>query len=146
MKTSISNGFARPRRPARSIREIRQRQLGDAYQSPLDRLFYAMLNGLLYAIGGVLIDFTTVIVRSLLNAGNGEVFWLFTPFMLVLGTVIGFVVGKNAGAISMDALPASNDNHLTYIDDHSVSHDVFRGLGIGIIVFAILWLVMLLMI
>lgn len=148
MKTPISssNGFGRPRRPARSIREIRQRQRGDAYQSPLDRLFYALLSGLMYGVGGLIIDFTIVIVRSLLNVGNGEVFWLFTPFMLILGIIIGFMAGKNAGAISMDALPAGRENHLNHIDDNSIIHDVFRGLGFGIAIFAVLWFMVTLVI
>lgn len=138
--------FNRPRRPARSIREIRRRQLGKSYQSPLGRLLYALLNGLMYGFGGLLIDLAIVVIRSLAGMGNGEIFWLFTPFMLVLGALIGFIVGKSAGAESVNAL--HNDetgNNNAYLNDYSIRHDVFRGIIIGIIIFAVIWLIMMLM-
>src|SRR5699024_2583167 len=87
-KTALSN---RPRHPARSIREIRRRQLGKSYQSPFDRLLYALLNALLYGFGGLLIDLAIVVIRSIAGIGNGEIFWLFTPFMLDLGALTGFI-------------------------------------------------------
>ena len=131
-------------RPARSIKEIRQRQLGDAYQSPWDRLVHALLNGLMYGFGGLLIDVVIVVVRSIADIGNGEVFWLFTPFMLVLGVIIGLVVGKNAGAESVNALHIDETaNHNPYLDDTSISHDIFRGLIVGISIFAVIWLAMM---
>jgi len=136
----------KPRRPARSIREIRQRQLGNRYQSPLDRMLYALLNGVMYGFGGLLIDLAIVVIRSIVGIGNGEIFWLFTPFMLLLGALMGFIVGKSAGAESINALnideTANNNN---YLNNYSVRHDIFRGLIIGIIIFAIIWLVMMLM-
>lgn len=138
--------FNRPRRPARSIREIRRRQLGKSYQSPLERLLYALLNGLMYGFGGLLIDLAIVVIRSLAGMGNGEIFWLFTPFMLVLGALIGFIVVKSAGAESVNAL--HNDetgNNNAYLNDYSIRHDVFRGIIIGIIIFAVIWLIMMLM-
>ena len=142
-KTSLPN---RPHRPARSIREIRQRRLGEAYQSPLDRVFYALLNGLMYGFGGLLIDLAIVVIRSVADLGNGEIFWLFTPFMLVLGVLIGFIVGKNAGAESVNALNVDQTtNPNAYLNDYSIRHDIFRGLIIGIIIFAVIWLVMMLM-
>ena len=132
-------------RPARSIKEIRRRRLGDAYQSPLDRVFYALLNGLMYGFGGLLIDVVIVVIRSIADIGNGEIFWLFTPFMLVLGVIIGLVVGKEAGAESVDVLHIdATANHNAYFRDTSIRHDIFRGLIIGIIIFAIIWLVMML--
>ena len=131
-------------RPARSIKEIRQRQLGDAYQSPWDRLVYALLNGLMYGFGGLLIDVVIVVVRSIADIGNGEIFWLFAPFMLVLGVIIGLVVGKNAGAESVNALHIDETaNHNPYLDDTSISHDIFRGLIVGIAIFAVIWLAMM---
>ncbi|HCN16941.1 hypothetical protein ACQKEI_09330 [Psychrobacter namhaensis] len=142
-KTDLPN---KPRRPARSIREIRQRQLGNRYQSPLDRMLYALLNGVMYGFGGLLIDLAIVVIRSIVGIGNGEIFWLFTPFMLLLGALMGFSVGKSAGAESINALnideTANNNN---YLNNYSVRHDIFRGLIIGIIIFAIIWLVMMLM-
>ena len=141
-KTVLSN---RPRRPARSIREIRRRQLGKSYQSPLERLLYALLNGLMYGFGGLLIDLAIVVIRSIAGMGNGEIFWLFTPFMLVLGALTGFIVGKNAGAESVNALNIDDTGNNHYLSDHSIRHDIFRGLIIGIIIFAIIWLIMMLM-
>ena len=135
----------RPRRPARSIREIRQRQLGKSYQSPIDRLLYALLNSLIYGIGGLLIDLAIVVIRSIAGIGNGEIFWLFTPFMLILGALMGFIVGKNAGAESINALNMDEASNNTYLSDYSIRHDIFRGLIIGIIIFAIIWLIMMLM-
>ncbi len=133
----------RHRLPARSIKEIRRRQLGDTYQSPLERIVYALLNGLLYGFVGLFIDLSIVVIRSLFNVGSGEVFWLFTPFMLLLGIIIGFITGKNAGADGMDALPIEMSSHLNHIDDYSIRHDIFRGLGTGIFIFAIIWLIMM---
>lgn len=141
-KTVLSN---RPRRPARSIREIRRRQLGKSYQSPFDRLLYALLNALLYGFGGLLIDLAIVVIRSIAGMGNGEIFWLFTPFMLVLGALMGFIVGKSAGAESVNALNIDDTGNNHYLSDHSIRHDIFRGLIIGIIIFAIIWLIMMLM-
>ena len=141
-KTVLSN---RPRRPARSIREIRRRQLGKCYQSPLERLLYALLNGLMYGFGGLLIDFAIVVIRSIAGIGNGEIFWLFTPFMLVLGALTGFIVGKSAGAESVNALTIDDTGSNNYLSDYSIRHDIFRGLIIGISIFAIIWLVMMLM-
>ncbi len=141
-KTVLSN---RPRRPARSIREIRRRQLGKSYQSPFDRLLYALLNALLYGFGGLLIDLAIVVIRSLAGMGNGEIFWLFTPFMLILGALMGFIVGKSAGAESVNALNIDDTGNNHYLSDHSIRHDIFRGLIIGIIIFAIIWLIMMLM-
>ena len=141
-KTVLSN---RPRRPARSIREIRRRQLGKSYQSPFDRLLYALLNALLYGFGGLLIDLVIVVIRSLAGMGNGEIFWLFTPFMLILGALMGFIVGKSAGAESVNALNIDDTGNNHYLSDHSIRHDIFRGLIIGIIIFAIIWLIMMLM-
>ena len=142
-KTVLSN---RPRRPARSIKEIRRRQLGNDYQSPMERLVYALLNGLMYGFGGLLIDLAIVVIRSLAGMGNGEIFWLFTPFMLVLGALIGFIVGKSAGAESVNALHNDKDgNNNAYLNDYSIRHDVFRGIIIGIIIFAAIWLIMMLM-
>ena len=135
----------RPRRPARSIREIRQRQLGNSHQSFLDRLLYALLNGLMYGAGGLLIDLAIVVIRSLFGLGNGEIFWLFTPFMLLLGALMGFIVGKSAGAESVNALNMDETGNNAYLDDYSTRHSVFRGLMIGIIIFAIIWLIMMLM-
>ena len=66
--------------------------------------------------------------------------------MLVLGAIIGFVIGKNAGADSMEALPIKQSKHLAQHDDYSVRHDVFRGLSIGIVIFAIIWLIMMLIV
>ena len=141
-KTVLSN---RPRRPARSIREIRRRQLGKSYQSPFDRLLYALLNALLYGFGGLLIDLAIVVIRSIAGMGNGEIFWLFTPFMLILGALMGFIVGKSAGAESVNALNIDDTGNNHYLSDHSIRHDIFRGLIIGIIIFAIIWLIMMLM-
>ena len=141
-KTALSN---RPRRPARSIREIRRRQLGKRYQSPLDRLLYALLNGLMYGFGGLLIDLAIVVIRSIAGMGNGEIFWLFTPFMLILGALTGFIVGKSAGAESVNALNIDDTSNNHYLNDHSIRHDIFRGLIIGIIIFAVIWLIMMLM-
>ncbi|MBB3106204.1 hypothetical protein FHS24_000695 [Psychrobacter luti] len=141
-KTVLSN---RPRRPARSIREIRRRQLGKSYQSPLERLFYALLNGLMYGFGGLLIDLAIVVIRSIAGMGNGEIFWLFTPFMLALGALTGFIVGKSAGAESVNALNIDDTGNNHYLSDYSIRHDIFRGLIIGIIIFAIIWLIMMLM-
>ena len=141
-KTALSN---RPRRPARSIREIRRRQLGKSYQSPFDRLLYALLNALLYGFGGLLIDLAIVVIRSIAGIGNGEIFWLFTPFMLVLGALTGFIVGKSAGAESVNALNIDDTSNNYYLNDHSIRHDIFRGLIIGIIIFAVIWLIMMLM-
>lgn len=136
----------KPRRPARSIREIRQRQLGNRYQSPLDRMLYALLNGVMYGFGGLLIDLAIVVIRSIVGIGNGEIFWLFTPFMLLLGALMGFIVGKSAGAESINALNIDETaNNNDYLNHYSVRHDIFRGLIIGIIIFAIIWLVMMLM-
>ena len=133
-------------RPARSIKEIRQRQLGDAYQSPLDRTIYALLNGLMYGFGGLLIDLVVAVVRSIADIGNGGIFWLFAPFMLVLGVLIGFIVGKDAGAESVNALHINETaNHNAYLKDASIRHDIFRGLIVGIAIFAIIWLIMMLM-
>lgn len=141
-KTALPN---QPRRPARSIREIRRRQLGKSYQSPLDRLLYALLNGLMYGVGGLLIDLSIVVIRSIAGIGNGEIFWLFTPFMLVLGALTGFIVGKSAGAESINALNIDDTGNNHYLSDHSIRHDIFRGVIIGIIIFAIIWLIMMLM-
>ena len=141
-KTALSN---RPRRPARSIREIRRRQLGKSYHSPLERLLYALLNALLYGFGGLLIDLAIVVIRSIAGMGNGEIFWLFTPFMLVLGALTGFIVGKSAGAESVNALNIDDTSNNHYLNDHSIRHDIFRGLIIGIIIFAVIWLIMMLM-
>lgn len=141
-KTALSN---RPRRPARSIREIRRRQLGKSYQSPFDRLLYALLNALLYGFGGLLIDLAIVVIRSIAGMGNGEIFWLFTPFMLVLGALTGLIVGKSAGAESVNALNIDDTSNNYYLNDHSIRHDIFRGLIIGIIIFAVIWLIMMLM-
>lgn len=141
-KTALSN---RPRRPARSIREIRRRQLGKSYQSPFDRLLYALLNALLYGFGGLLIDLVIVVIRSIAGMGNGEIFWLFTPFMLILGALTGFIVGKSAGAESVNALNIDDTGNNHYLNDHSIRHDIFRGLIIGIIIFAVIWLIMMLM-
>lgn len=136
----------RPRRHARSIREIRQRQLGNSHQSPLERIVYALLNGLMYGFGGLLIDIAIVVIRSIFGSGNGEIFWLFTPFMLVLGALMGFIVGKNSGAESVNALNINETGHQNaYLNDYSVRHDIFRGLVIGIVIFAIIWLVMMFM-
>lgn len=137
---------SKTRRPARSIKEIRQRQLGKSYQSPFDRILYALLNGVMYGVGGLLIDLAIVVIRSIAGIGNGDVFWLFTPFMLVVGAIMGFIVGKNAGAESVNALNINETaNHNAYLNDYSIRHDIFRGLIIGIIIFAIIWLVMMLM-
>lgn len=141
-KTALAN---RPRRPARSIREIRRRQLGKSYQSPFDCLLYALLNALLYGFGGLLIDLAIVVIRSIAGMGNGEIFWLFTPFMLVLGALTGFIVGKSAGAESVNALNIDDTGNNHYLNDHSIRHDIFRGLIIGIIIFAVIWLIMMLM-
>ncbi|HAV46867.1 MAG TPA: hypothetical protein DCX43_01550 [Psychrobacter sp.] len=141
-KTALAN---RPRRPARSIREIRRRQLGKSYQSPFDRLLYALLNALLYGFGGLLIDLAIVVIRSIAGMGNGEIFWLFTPFMLILGALTGFIVGKSAGAESVNALNIDDTGNNRYLSDHSIRHDIFRGLIIGIIIFAVIWLIMMLM-
>lgn len=141
-----ANTRRKPRRPARSIREIRRRERGETYQSPMARLFYALLNGLLYGLGGLFIDLAIVVVRSVLGIGSGEIFWLFTPFLLILGAIIGFVIGKNAGGDSMDALTVGDsagfqpNNH-----DFSMRHDIVRGLIIGVIIFAIIWLIMMIM-
>lgn len=138
---------SKTRRPARSIKEIRQRQLGKSYQSPFDRILYAILNGVMYGVGGLLIDLAIVVIRSIAGIGNGDVFWLFTPFMLVVGAIMGFIVGKNAGAESVNALNINETaNHNAYLNDYSIRHDIFRGLIIGIIIFAIIWLVMMLMV
>ena len=137
---------SKTRPPARSIKEIRQRQLGKSYQSPFDRILYALLNGVMYGVGGLLIDLAIVVIRSIAGIGNGDVFWLFTPFMLVVGAIMGFIVGKNAGAESVNALNINETaNHNAYLNDYSIRHDIFRGLIIGIIIFAIIWLVMMLM-
>lgn len=131
----------KPRRPARSIKEIRRRQRGEDYQSVTERLVYALLNGLLYGFGGLIIDLAVVIIRSVLGIGSGNIFWLFTPALCLLGIIIGFVVGKSSGADSVGALYTSDT--APYIDDYSIRHDVFRGVIFGIIIFAVIWLVMM---
>jgi len=135
----------RPRRPARSIKEIRRRQRGEDYQSPMARLLYALLTALLYGAGGLFIDLAIVVIRSLFNLGTGDIFWLFTPILLVLGAIIGFFVGKNAGAESVNALHNQQAGNNAYLNDYSIRHDIFRGLMIGIAIFAVIWLVMMLM-
>lgn len=149
MKPPIGKTSAvkRPRRPARSIKEIRKRQLGDAYQSPMDRLIYALLNGLMYGFVGLLIDISIVVIRSIMDIGNGQMLWLFAPFMLALGALIGLIFGKSAGADSVNALSSDDtDYHHPYIDDYAVRHDVFRGIAIGIVIFGLIWLIMMLVV
>lgn len=142
-KTNLPN---RPRRLARSIRETKQRQSGNSDQSFSERLIHALLNGLMYGFGGLLIDLGIVVIRSVFGIGNGDIFWLFAPFMLILGALMGFIVGKSAGAESVNALNIDETtNNNAYLNDYSVRHDVFRGLMIGIVIFAIIWLVMMLM-
>lgn len=34
-------------------------------------------------------------------------------------------------------------NHNPYLDDTSISHDIFRGLIVGIAIFAVIWLAMM---
>ena len=58
----------------------------------------------MYGVGGLLIDIAIVVIRSIAGIGNGDIFWFFTPFMLVVGAIMGFIVGKNAGAESVNAL------------------------------------------
>ena len=101
----------------------------------------------MYGFGGLLIDLGIVVTRSVFGIGNGQILWLFTPFMLILGAIMGFIVGKSAGAESVNALSIDETtNNNAYLNDYSVSwHDIFRGLIIGIIIFAIIWLVMMLM-
>lgn len=135
------------RRPARSIREIRRRELGDAYQSPLSRLLYALLNGLLYGFGGLLIDLAVVVIRSVLGIGSGDIFWLFTPILFIIGAIMGFIIGKNAGASSVDALTIDdNGNRLGNNRHISMRHDIVRGLIVGIAIFAVIWLIMMIMV
>ncbi len=137
--------FNKPRRRARTIKEIRRRQLGDSYQSFTARLVYAFLNALLYGFGGLLIDLAVVVIRSILGIGSGDIFWLFTPTLVVLGAIIGFVIGKSSGADSVNALNSYETAHSTpYSDDNLVRHDVFRGVIYGIVIFAIIWLIMML--
>ena len=65
--------------------------------------------------------------------------------MLVLGALTGFIVGKSAGAESVNALNIDDTSNNYYLNDHSIRHDIFRGLIIGIIIFAVIWLIMMLM-
>ncbi len=117
----------------------------DEYQSFTERLVYALLNGLLYGFGGLVIDLAVVIIRSMLGIGSGDIFWLFTPTLFLLGVIIGFVVGKSSGADSISALNMSNTGHnKPYIDNYSIRHDVFRGIVFGIGIFAMIWLAMML--
>ena len=109
------------------------------------RILYALLTSLLYGAGGLFIDLAIVVIRSLFNLGTGDIFWLFTPILLVLGAIIGFFVGKNAGAESVNALHNPQASNNAYLNDYSIRHDIFRGLMIGIAIFAIIWLVMMLM-
>lgn len=137
----------KPRLPARSIREIRRRRLGKRYQSPMSRLFYALLNGLLYGFGGLIIDLAIVVIRSIMDIGSGDIFWLFTPFMALLGAIIGFVVGKNSGAESVGALTSDDaEGYHPSDNDFSMRHDIIRGLFVGILIFAIIWLIMMLVV
>lgn len=139
--------FAKPRRPARSIKEIRRRRMGEEYQSFSERLVYALLNGALYGFGGLVIDLAIVVIRSVLGIGSGDIFWLFTPALCLLGIIIGFVVGKSSGADSVSALNLSDSAHSKpYSNDYSVRHDVFRGMVFGVVIFAIIWLVMMLVV
>ena len=145
MKPPTDKTFKKNRRPARSIKEIRRRQLGEAYLSPLDRLVYALLSGLMYGFVGLVIDITIVIIRSILDIGHGEMLWLFAPFLLLLGALIGLIFGKNVGADSVNALNSDPMEH-PYIDAYTVRHDIFRGIVIGVILFGLIWLTMLLVI
>ena len=136
----------RPRRPAKSPKEIRRRRHYDALNKDknripaIERLFYAFITGLLFSLAGVILDLFITLIRSMLNSGDGSVFWLFAPLLLVLGALIGGFSGRLAGADSMDMIGAKPNNHL---DEVSIKYDIMRGIGIGILLFGVIWLLLL---
>lgn len=138
----LSSSDQPQRRPARSIREIRRRRQGENYQSLSDRLFYGFLNALMLGFIGMLIDLGVTLIRSLLDMGDGSVLWLFAPILLVIGFLIGLFAGKKAGEDSMEMASITDDG---FYESSTISSDVFRGLGFGILLFAIIWIIMMVM-
>ena len=74
----------------------------------------------MYGAVGVVLDWIIALVRAMLDVGNGDVFWLFAPFLLVLGALIGFFDGKFASSDSMEAFTAEPDPKY---DDLSIRHE-----------------------
>lgn len=138
----------RPRRPAKTPEQIRRRRKFDAIYAeksriPLhERILYAFITSLLFGLAGVLIDLLITLARSIIGSGDGSVFWLFTPLLLVIGALIGAFSSSHAGADGMTMVGASLDPHL---DEISIKYEILRGLGIGIFLFALIWLLLLIL-
>lgn len=136
----------RPRLPARSPKDIRRRRhydamINDKTRIPVfERLLYAVITGVLFCLMGIVLDLLITLIRSLFNNGDGSVFWLFAPLLLVLGALIGGFSGGLAGANSMDMIGAQPNLKL---DEVSIKYDIFRGIGIGILLFGLIWLLLL---
>lgn len=130
----------KPKRLARSVKEIRRRQLGDEYQSIFDRCFYMVLSGLLFGVLGLLLDGVISVVCAIFSLSNGDMIWLFTPLLIIFGAITGLYFGKRSGAMAMEMFFIRPKRQ----DDDTITPEIFRGVGIAILIFAFILLFMML--
>lgn len=133
-----------PKRPARSIKEIQRRRLSRHNLPWYDRLLYALLNGFFLALVGMMTDIGFTVIRSFFST-DGQIYWFFAPVMAAIGAMLGAFFGKHSGAKTTQMFPSSHDIDIDDIGASPLGSDVIRGIGIGLLAFAIIWLLVLLL-
>ncbi len=114
----------------------------DEESSLFDRLFFGILMAFVFSMIGFILDGLITVVRSVAGHGNGSLVWMFTPIFMIVGMFVGVLSGRNAGANAIDFINIGHSAN-TRVDDPSIAHDILRGIGIAIAIFAVIWIVLM---
>ena len=106
--------------------------------SLVERLFYGLLTGVIFCLTGVLLDVLIHLIYSNPHHPQSQIFWIFTPLLLVAGAFAGAFVAN----LSAIALFYKIGQQNTLSKDFSIRHDVFRVLGIGLILLVLIYLLL----
>lgn len=146
---STHTGEAQKNSTKAAIRQLKHANLAnqknflaeDASVSIFDRLLYALMTGLGLGFVGLLIDLLVTILRSIMGMGNGNMIWLFTPVMALMGMVFGFISGREAGS---DGMQLINFSGKEASNNASLSGEFYRGVGVAIFIASLAWIAMML--
>lgn len=100
------------------------------------RIAYAVITAVIYGLVGMLIDLIIALGRSFLIIGaDHSVFWLFAPFAVVIGAMIGTFAMCLTDTDSNNSY-RSGRIRLPYLDPQELQQDINRGLGkvVGLLV------------
>lgn len=106
------------------------------------RLFFGFIAGLIGMLIGGFFDGLITLMRSLMNIGDGQLLWLFSPLLAILGLILGLVFASRSGEVFVNMFNLFSRQRVQ--GDIGIASDIMRGIGLATVICVICWFVVVL--